>query len=188
MVSLDSYVNTKADGSSKIAANDRKLHTSGVSLLTKENTKLLHKINSGFKRVAYWNECSSNVTTEDQTLYLVFLINPRFQIVTKLWILSFDRNETSVHTGYYLQKSETKTLNILINDKTYFETTVKNIEVTYDTLRKIPTCLWDDYICASLFYYLYFQENYKVLVKHLYKKSFRCYLKNYTTNKFHYKS
>ena len=150
MVSLDSYVNTKAHGSSKIAANDWKLHTSGVSLLTKENTKLLHNINSGFKRVVYWNKCSSNVTTED----LVFLINSRFQIVTRSWILSFDRNERSVHTGYYLPKLETKNLNILINDKTCFETTVKNIEVTYDTLRKISTCLWNDYTSASLFYYL----------------------------------
>ena len=50
----------------------------------------LKQLKSGFKRTINWNEYEPRVTVEQQSQYLDFLINPRFQGVNKLLILSFE--------------------------------------------------------------------------------------------------
>ena len=50
----------------------------------------LKQLKSGFKRTINWNEYEPRVTVEQQSQHLDFLINPRFQGVNKLLILSFE--------------------------------------------------------------------------------------------------
>ena len=61
-------------------------------------------------------------TTERQNQYLDFLIDPRFQEVNRLIVLSFENeNDRKLHTGYYLPKVEIKDYNVIIAGKNLFE-------------------------------------------------------------------
>ena len=60
-------------------------------------------------------------TTERQNQYLDFLIDPRFQEVNRLIVLSFENeNDRKLHTGYYLPKVEIKDYNVIIAGKKPF--------------------------------------------------------------------
>ena len=61
-------------------------------------------------------------TAERQNQYLDFLIDPRFQEVNRLIVLSFENeNDRKLHTGYYLPKVEIKDYNVIIAGKNLFE-------------------------------------------------------------------
>ena len=62
-------------------------------------------IRTGFKRTVDWNKYQSKVTEEAQNRYFDYLIDPRFQRVNRLFVLSFEnRTDRIVHTGYLFQK------------------------------------------------------------------------------------
>ena len=50
---------TNSTGARRFAIPDTKLYVSVVTLSTQENTKLLQKLKSGFKKVINWNMYSS---------------------------------------------------------------------------------------------------------------------------------
>ena len=54
--------------------------------------KLLQQLKSGFERTINWNKCQSNVTLQEQNLYLDYLIDPAFQGVNRLFVLSYENN------------------------------------------------------------------------------------------------
>ena len=72
---------------------DTKLYVPVVTLSTQDNAKLLEQLKSGFKRTINWNKYEPKVTVEQQNQYLDFLINPSFQGVKKLFVLSFEDND-----------------------------------------------------------------------------------------------
>ena len=51
-----SCVITNSTGAGKFAITDTRLYVPVVTLSTKENTKLLQQLKSGFKRVINWNK------------------------------------------------------------------------------------------------------------------------------------
>ena len=56
-----------------------------------------------------WNKYQSKVTDQAQNRYLDYLIDPRFQRVNRLFLLSFqNRADSEVPTGYFLPKVETR--------------------------------------------------------------------------------
>ena len=63
-----------------------------VLLSTQDNSKLLERSKSGFKRTINWNKYYPKVTAEQQNGYLGILINPRFEAVNRLFVLSFENN------------------------------------------------------------------------------------------------
>ena len=65
--------------------------------------KLLKQIESSFKRAINWNKYCSKTTNQAQDRYLDFLIDPRFQGVNRLLVLSF-KDEDGRESGkqYYL--------------------------------------------------------------------------------------
>ena len=71
---------------------DTKLYVSVVTLKIQNNAKLLEQLKSGFKRTINWNKYEPKVTVEQQNQYLDFLINPSFQEVNRLFVLSFEDN------------------------------------------------------------------------------------------------
>ena len=82
-----------------------------VTLSTQDNAKLLQQLKSGFKRTINWNKYQIKVSTEKQNQYLDFLIDPSFQGVNRLFVLSFENEgDRKVHTGFYLLKVEIKRL------------------------------------------------------------------------------
>ena len=67
---------------------------------------------SGFKRTINWNKHESSTKTFAQNRYLSHLVNPRFQGVNRLFVLSFENeNDRISHSTYYLPKVEIKDYN-----------------------------------------------------------------------------
>ena len=63
-------------------------------LCQKENdTKLLEKVQSGFKRTMKWNKYRSQMTIRNNNNNLNYLIDPTFTNVNRLFVLSFERIE-----------------------------------------------------------------------------------------------
>ena len=103
---------TNSIGTGRLTITDTKLYVPVVTFSTKDNTKLLEQLKPGFKRTINWNKYQSKISTEAQNQYLDFLINPSFNGVNRLFVLSFEnKNERTSHSSYYLPKIEVKDYN-----------------------------------------------------------------------------
>ena len=151
-------------GASTFAITDTKLFVPVVTLSSEENTKLLGKLKSGFKRKVYWNEYLSKTTTEAQNQYLDYLIDPSFQGANRLFVLAFENAaHRTRHTGYFLPTVELKDYNVMVDGRNLFDQPVKTMSRRYDDLRKLTTGSGDDYTTGCLLDYEYFKENYKII-------------------------
>ena len=113
---------SSATGETKFAITETKLYVLVVTLSTQDNAKLLQQLKSGFKRTINWNKYESSVKTFAQNRYLNYLINPSFQGVNRLFVLSFENeNDRTSHSTYYLPKVEIKDYNVMIDDRTFFD-------------------------------------------------------------------
>ena len=52
--------------------------------------KLLKQLESGFKRTINWNKYQLKVTEQVLNRYLDYLVYPSFQVVNRLFVLSFE--------------------------------------------------------------------------------------------------
>ena len=82
------------------AITDTSFYVPLINLSTKNNAKLLQQLKSSFERTINWNKYQSKVSIEKQNQYLDYLIDPTFQKVKKLFVLSFKNN---VHQTSYNQ-------------------------------------------------------------------------------------
>ena len=107
---------TNSTGEGRFTITDTKLYVPVVTLSTQDNAKLLQQLKSGFKRTINWNKYESNIKTFAQNRYLNYLINPSFQGVNRLFVLSFENeNDRTSHSNYYLPKVEIKDYNVMID-------------------------------------------------------------------------
>ena len=107
---------TNSTGERKFQITQTKLYVPVVTLSTQDNAKLLQQLKSAFKRIINWNKYESSVKTFAQNRYLSYLINPSFQGVNKLFVLSFqNENDRISHSTYYLPKVEIKDYNVMID-------------------------------------------------------------------------
>ena len=145
-------------------SNGAKLYVPKVALSTRENTKLLQQLNSGFKRVINWNKYLSKPELLAQNPNLNHLVEPSFQGVNRLFVLAFegDDNKTA-HDSYYLPTVEIKDYNITINGENFFDQPIKNNKVTYDNIRKIAIGYGGDNTTGCLLDYPYFLDTYKMI-------------------------
>ena len=142
-----------------------------MTLSTQYNAKLLQQLKSGFKRTINWNKYKSNIKTSGQNRYLNHLINPSFQGVKGLFVLSFENeNDRTSHSTYYLPKVEIKDYNVMIDSKNVFDQPINSSIKTYENIRKISTGQGDDYTTGCLLDHSYFNENYKMIVIDLSKQ------------------
>ena len=74
----------------KFKITETKLYVPVVTLTTQDNAKLLQQLKSCFKRGINWNKYESNIKKFPQNRYLNPLINPSFQRVNRLFVLSFE--------------------------------------------------------------------------------------------------
>ena len=71
----------------------------------------------------YWNKYQSKKTSQAQNRYLDFSIDPSFQGENRLFVLLFkDENGRESYKQYYLPTVERKDYNIMINERSVFET------------------------------------------------------------------
>ena len=106
-----------------------------VTLSTEDNIKLLNQLESGFKRTINWKKYQSKDENKDQNRYFNYLIDPIFQGVSRLFVLSFENNtDRKLHTKYYIPKVEMKDYNVVINGRNFFDQLIKNDLKTYDNI------------------------------------------------------
>ena len=142
---------------------DTKLYVPVVTLSFQDNAKLLEQLKSGFKRTINWNKYEPKVTVEQQNQYLDFLINPSFQGVNRLFVLSFeDTDGRGSYKRHYLPFLVIKDYNV-IDRRKFFDQAVKNNLITYDNIRMITTGQGDDNTSGCLLDYNYFNYYYKMI-------------------------
>ena len=135
----ENCVISSANGQTKFSITDTKRYVPVVTLSTQDNAKLLEQLKSGFNLIDE-NKYQSKVSSKRQNQYLDFLIDPNFQEVNRLFLLSFENeNDRKVHTEYHLPKVEIKYYNVIIDGKNIFDKAVKSNMRIYDKIRKIAT-------------------------------------------------
>ena len=156
---------TNATGEGKFAITETKLYVPVVTLSTKDHEKLLQQLKSGFKKTISWNKYESSIKTFAQNRYLNYLVNPSFQRVNRLFVLSFENeNDRTSHSTFYLPKVEIKDYNVMINGRNFFDLPINSMNKAYENIRKIATGKGDDYTTGCLLDYPYFKENCKIIV------------------------
>ena len=155
---------TNSTGEGKFAITETKLYVPVVTLSTKDNEKLLQQLKLGFKKTIGWNKHESSIKTFARNRYLNYLINPSFQGVNWLFVLSFENeNDRTSHSTYYLPKVEIKDYNVMIDGRNFFDQPINSMSKTFENIRKIATGKDDDYTTGCLLDYPYFKENYKMI-------------------------
>ena len=101
----DKFVLSNDTKATTFTITDTKLYLSAVTLC-----KAISTIKSCFKRTIDWNKYELKVSTEMPNPCLDFLINPSFQEINKLFVLSLEN--ITVHTKYYLPTIELKDYNL----------------------------------------------------------------------------
>ena len=76
-------------GAGRFEITDTKHYVPVVTLSTQDNAKLHQQLKSGFERPINWNKYQSDPKTYAQKQYLNYLVDPSFQGVNKLFVLSF---------------------------------------------------------------------------------------------------
>ena len=162
---------TNSTGTGRLEITDTKIYVPVVILSTQDNVKLRQQLNSGFKRTINLIKYQSKKSAEAQNQYLDLLINPSFQRVSRLFVLSFENEKRRTsHSEYYLPKVEIKDYNVKIDGRNFFGQPIKNDIKTYENIRKIATGQGDDCTTDCLSDYPYFKENYKMIAIDLSKQ------------------
>ena len=155
---------SSATGETKFKITETKLYVPVVTLSTQDNAKLLQQLKSGFKRTISSNKYESSVKTFAQNRYLNYLINPSFQGVNRLFVLSFENeNDRTSHSTYYLPKVEIKDYNVMIDGRNFFDQPIDSMAKTYENIGKVAIDHGDDYTTGCILDYAYFKENYKMI-------------------------
>ena len=119
---------TNSTGAGRFAITDAKLFVPVVTLSTQDNVKLLQQLKSGFERTINWNKYQSDPNTYVQKRYLNHLVDPSFQGVNRLFVLSFEtENRRTSHSNRNLPKVERKDYNVIIDGENFFDQPIKNI-------------------------------------------------------------
>ena len=87
---------TNSTAKERFTITDTKLFAPVITLSTQDNTILLQQLKPGFSRTINWNQYQYDPKTYAQNRYLNHLINPSFQVVNRLFALSFE-NEGDKH-------------------------------------------------------------------------------------------
>ena len=154
---------------------DTNLYVPIITLSIQDNAKLLQQLKSGFKRTINWNKYELKLTVQAQNQYLDSVINPSFQGVNRLFVLSFQNNGSRTsYTIYNLPLVEVNCYNVVIDGQNFFEQPVKNNFITYDNIWKIATGQGDDYTTGCLLDYNYFNSYYKMTATDLSKQQAHC--------------
>ena len=140
------------------AITDTNLYVPFVTLSTQDNVKLIDQLKSDFKRTINWNKYQSKASIQTQTQYSDFLIDPSFQEVNRLFLLSFEDNvhQTS-YNRHFFPTAEIKDNNVTVDEKNFFDQPVKNDKRTYDNVKKLQ--LVKGMIIQPVVYYIMFISN-----------------------------
>ena len=102
------------------------------------------------------------MTKQTKTNNVNYLIDPTFIKANRLFVLSFENeDDRTSFSNYYTPKIQIKDFNVLIDDKRFFDTAIKNKEETYK--KTIEMGRNNDYTTGNLLDYEYFSKHYKLI-------------------------
>ena len=127
-------------------------------------------LKSGFKRIVKWNKYISYISNQAKNGNLNYSIDPTFEKVNRLFVLSFEnKDDRKSYYKYCVPNVEIKNYSVLIDGNPFFELPVKNIEETYEKILQIS----DDngyYTRGNLLDFSYFKTHYKMIAIELSKQ------------------
>ena len=142
---------TNSTGTGIFAKTDTKRYAPFVTSSTQDKTKLLQQLISGFNRTINRKKYRSDPKTYAQNRYLNRLVDPCFQGVNRLFVLSFkNEDDRRSYSNYFLPKVEVKDYNVMTDDKNVFDQPINNDFETYENITKIATGQGDDYTTGCL--------------------------------------
>ena len=97
-------------GAGRFVITDTKLYVPVVTLSTQDNTKLPQQLKSGFKRKINWNKYQLDPKTYGQNRHLNHLVDPSFQGVNRLFVLSFENENDRITFKLLSSESRNKRL------------------------------------------------------------------------------
>ena len=119
-----------------------------------EDIKLHKQLESSFIRTINWNKYLAKTANQAQNRYLDYLVDPSFQGVNRLFILSFKDNDgRESHKQYYLPVVEIKDYSIMINWRNLFDQPSKKWCKNMWQIWKISSGQEDDYTTGCLLDY-----------------------------------
>ena len=129
---------TNSTGGGKFKITDAKVFVPVLTLSTQDNVKLLQELKSGFKRAINWNRYQSEPKIYAKNRYLNHLINPSFQGVNRLFVLSFENEDYGKsHSTYYLPKVDINDYKVMIDGKNLFDQPINSSLKTYEILEEL---------------------------------------------------
>ena len=144
------------------------LYVPVATLSSQDNEKLLPKLKSGFKRKICSNKYLAKPDLLAQNSNLNYLIEPSFEGVNRLFVLSFEHDNDNdwrvSNKRYYIPNVEKKDYNAMVDGKNFFDQPVKNDKATYENIRKITIDQGDEYTTSCLLDYTYFKKYCKMVV------------------------
>ena len=122
----------------------------------------MQQLKSAFKRTMKWNKYQPKLTLQERHPYLYFSIDPSFQRVNIIFVLSIEnKGYRTVHTKYHLPAVEIEHQNVVIDGQNIFHQPVKDDLRAYYDFQKIEISEEDDYLTGCLLNYIYFTKYYK---------------------------
>ena len=113
------------------------------------------------------------MSIQHQNNNLNYLINPTFTNVNRLFVLSFPTNNNAdsrySFSTYYVPKVKVNEFNVLIDEKSFFDLSVKNDEEAYEKI--IDMSDNSDYTTGNLLDYGYCKKHYKLIAIDLSKQT-----------------
>ena len=110
------------------------------------------KATRGGIRTVTWNKYRSEITTQTKTNNSNYLVNPTFNKVNRLFAVSSENEvDRFSFSKYYTPKVETKYFNVLIDEKTYFDVSVKSKDEKYEKIVEMSKN--NDYATGNLLDY-----------------------------------
>ena len=98
--------------SATFTITNTKIYVLVVILPTQYNSKLLEQLESGIRRIIYWNRYQPKIAIQAQNQYLDCLIDLRLQEMNRLFESLHDK---TIYTGYFLPKVEINNYNAMID-------------------------------------------------------------------------
>ena len=105
----------------------------------------------------------AEMTKQTKTNNLNYSINPIFNKVNRLFVLSFENEEDRTSfSKYYTSKVQIKDFSVSTDAKGFFDVPVKNKEEAFEKIIEISKN--NDYTTGNLLDYEYFSSHYKIIV------------------------
>ena len=101
------------------------------------------------------------MSKQTKTNNLIYLTDPTFHKVKRLFILLSENEDNWTSSKYYKPKVEIKDFNVLIDGKSFFDVPVENKEETYGKI--IEMSKDNVYTTGNLLDYEYFSKHYKLI-------------------------